>query len=210
MKTTFVTLVFAVSLGLAGSACYVESQPATYRTTYQPTASYGTAPTTVVDTNYYRPLYYQGYVVYYDTYGRPYYYLNGAQYYIPSTYHYYNYYTWHYNRYRTHYYHLSGIRKGVRRGVWVTQARVIGYVGTTGRSTGPHLHYGMQRSGRFINPLRLNSPSRNPVAKNDIDRFRRTSAIIFTLFDIGRNRILDPDLKQWLYRAGIMFLGDQV
>ncbi|MCK5221984.1 MAG: peptidoglycan DD-metalloendopeptidase family protein, partial [Candidatus Aminicenantes bacterium] len=59
----------------------------------------------------------------------------------------------HGNKYRTHYYHLSGIKKGIRRGKWVTQGNVIGYVGNTGRSTGPHLHYGLQRSGRYLNPL---------------------------------------------------------
>jgi len=116
----------------------------------------------------------------------------------------------HGNRYRTHYYHLSRIKPGVGRGKWVAQGSVIGYVGNTGRSTGPHLHYGMQRNGRYINPLRLNSPSRNPVAGKDLDRFKRTAGVIFTLFDIGRSSILDKSLKQMIYRAGLMFLGDQV
>ncbi len=116
----------------------------------------------------------------------------------------------HGNRYRTHYYHLSGIKKGIRRGKLVSQGNIIGYVGTTGRSTGPHLHYGLQRNGRFINPLLLNSPSRNPVKKMDKKRFNRSSGAIFALMNIGEDSILNDLLKQIIFKVVLYLVGDNI
>ena len=89
-KSLAFVLVTVVGLGLAASGCYVSAEPA-----------YAGAPT--VATSYYQPLYYNGYVVYYDTYGRPMYYVNGMAYYIPASYAYYGYYVNHYRRYRPYY-----------------------------------------------------------------------------------------------------------
>ena len=61
--------------------------------------------------------------------------------------------------YSTAYAHLSGYARGVRRGKRVRQGQVIGYVGSTGRSTGPHLHYEIHHKGKKINPLALKLPS---------------------------------------------------
>ncbi len=116
----------------------------------------------------------------------------------------------HGNRYKTHYYHLSRIRKGIGRGKWVKQGSVIGYVGSTGRSTGPHLHYGLQRGGRYINPLRLNSPSRNPVKKCDKERFGNSVKIIFSLFEIGNTDILNDYLKQLIFNSALNLIGDSI
>ncbi|MFH0920531.1 MAG: M23 family metallopeptidase [Fibrobacterota bacterium] len=63
----------------------------------------------------------------------------------------------HPNGYTTCYGHLNGFAKGVRRGKRVAQGDIIGYVGSTGLSTGPHLDYRVTRSGRFVNPLTLKS-----------------------------------------------------
>lgn len=63
--------------------------------------------------------------------------------------------------YESHYAHLSRFASGLARGQQVRQRQVIGYVGTTGRSTGPHLHFGLERRGRFVDPAReLNGPGR--------------------------------------------------
>jgi murein DD-endopeptidase MepM/ murein hydrolase activator NlpD len=51
--------------------------------------------------------------------------------------------------------HLSRFASGIRRGVKVRQQQVIGYVGSTGLATGPHLHYGITARGRHIDPLRF-------------------------------------------------------
>lgn len=61
----------------------------------------------------------------------------------------------HANGYATAYAHLNGFAKGIRKGKKVTQGQVIGYVGSTGRSTGPHLHYEVLQGNRQINPMSL-------------------------------------------------------
>lgn len=65
----------------------------------------------------------------------------------------------HNSTYSTAYAHLHGYARGIRSGARVRQGQVIGYVGSTGRSTGPHLHYEIHRDGKQINPLGLKLPS---------------------------------------------------
>jgi murein DD-endopeptidase MepM/ murein hydrolase activator NlpD len=63
--------------------------------------------------------------------------------------------------YESHYAHLSRFAPGLSRGTHVRQRQLIGYVGSTGRSTGPHLHFGLKRHGNFVDPAReLNGPGR--------------------------------------------------
>lgn len=65
----------------------------------------------------------------------------------------------HANGYESHYAHMHRIQRGIAVGVEVTQRQLIGTVGTTGRSTGPHLHFGLKHHGRFVDPLPvLNGP----------------------------------------------------
>lgn len=59
----------------------------------------------------------------------------------------------HDNGYRTLYAHMKNINNGIRSGVSVKQGRIIGFVGSTGLSTGPHLHFGIYQNGRARNPL---------------------------------------------------------
>ncbi len=69
----------------------------------------------------------------------------------------------HSNGYKTFYGHLSGIAKGVRKGAGVAQGQLIGYVGSTGMSTGPHLHFEMRVNDRPVNPRRVEIPPGQPV-----------------------------------------------
>lgn len=92
----------------------------------------------------------------------------------------------HPNRYVSHYYHLSRRARNIKPGVKVEQGQVIGYVGNTGLSTGPHLHYGLQKNGRFINPLHLKSPTKNPVKKIFFEDFTRYVARHFLVISGSR------------------------
>ena len=62
------------------------------------------------------------------------------------------------------YAHLSQIKSGIKSGAKVRQKQVIGYVGSTGRSTGPHLHWGLKKNGKFLNPLKYKIRPGRPVA----------------------------------------------
>ena len=80
--------------------------------------------------------------------------------------------------YSTAYAHLSGFAKGITPGRRVRQGQVIGYVGTTGRSTGPHLHYEVLRRGAQINPLQIKQPADQQLAGADLERFQAEMARI--------------------------------
>jgi len=85
----------------------------------------------------------------------------------------------HNNEYKTAYAHLSGFKKGIGKGVRVNQGDVIGYVGSTGRSTGPHLHYEIIFQNKQINPLKLKLPSGKKLKGKELDRFRQEANIIY-------------------------------
>ncbi len=72
----------------------------------------------------------------------------------------------HGNGYKTVYGHLRGFARGTRRGAHVEQNQVIGYVGSTGRATGPHLHYTMLANDRAINPMTFKNPPVEPLAES--------------------------------------------
>jgi murein DD-endopeptidase MepM/ murein hydrolase activator NlpD len=77
----------------------------------------------------------------------------------------------HPNGYLTAYLHLSNFASGIRSGRRVGQGDVIGYVGSTGLATAPHLDYRVQRDGRWIDPLSLKSVPADPVATEDLPTF---------------------------------------
>ena len=66
--------------------------------------------------------------------------------------------------YTTQYLHMSKIAKGIKRGVRIKQGQVIGFVGSTGLATGPHVCFRFWKNGRQVNPLRDKIPASNPIA----------------------------------------------
>jgi murein DD-endopeptidase MepM/ murein hydrolase activator NlpD len=84
----------------------------------------------------------------------------------------------HNSEYSTAYAHLSRFAKSMSPGRRVSQGQVIGYVGTTGRSTGPHLHFEVRRNGSQINPLKLKSVALAQLGGKDLERFKAEMARI--------------------------------
>ena len=70
----------------------------------------------------------------------------------------------HNSTYTTTYMHLNGFAKGIQKGTKVKQGDLIGYVGSTGMSTGPHLDFRLCKNGTYINPLTFESPSAEPIS----------------------------------------------
>ncbi len=81
----------------------------------------------------------------------------------------------HTNGYTTCYGHLSAYGRNIRKGARVKQQQVIGYVGSTGLSTGPHLDYRLLKDGQFRNPLREKFIPGVPVEKKEMEVFRKRS-----------------------------------
>ena len=77
----------------------------------------------------------------------------------------------HNSTYRTAYLHLKGFAHGIRPGSNVDQGQIIGYVGSTGRSTGPHLDYRLYRNNRPVNPLTVELPSSDAIPDSLMDEF---------------------------------------
>lgn len=77
----------------------------------------------------------------------------------------------HANEYKTVYGHMTRFATGIRKGVRVKQGQIIGYVGSTGVSTGPHLHYEILHRGKNINPASIKTPSGRILKGEDLERF---------------------------------------
>ena len=86
----------------------------------------------------------------------------------------------HTGTYKTAYAHLSGINKNIRVGKRVFQGKTIGYVGTSGRSTGPHLHYEVLRRNKQINPMNIKLPAGKNVPKSKIVDYKKHVKKILT------------------------------
>ena len=78
----------------------------------------------------------------------------------------------HTGTYKTAYAHLSGFHKNISIGKRVLQGKIIGYVGTTGRSTGPHLHYEVIKNNIQVNPMRIKLPAGKNIPKTDINNYK--------------------------------------
>jgi murein DD-endopeptidase MepM/ murein hydrolase activator NlpD len=83
--------------------------------------------------------------------------------------------------YATAYMHLSGFAKGISSGVFVKQGDIIGYVGTSGLSSGPHLDFRFYRNGSPVDPLKVDAPPVEPVSDDNMERFEKNKTVILNL-----------------------------
>lgn len=77
----------------------------------------------------------------------------------------------HRNGYLTSYSHMSNFARGLKAGDRIKQGQVIGYLGSTGLSTGPHLHYEVMVNGRFVDPMKIKLPRGNELDGADLAEF---------------------------------------
>ncbi len=77
----------------------------------------------------------------------------------------------HNNTYSTQYLHMSKFAKGIKKGVSVNQGQVIGYVGSTGLATGPHVCYRFWKNGKQVDPRSVNVVQTDPIKKENLEAF---------------------------------------
>ena len=93
----------------------------------------------------------------------------------------------HRGRYSTAYAHLSNFAKGLRKGKRVNQGDIIGYVGSTGLATGPHLHYEFRINGVQRNPLSVVMPAAIPLAAKNVPAFNKNTKPLMTRLNMLRD-----------------------
>ena len=100
--------------------------------------------------------------------------------------------------YTTAYLHLSKYAKGLKAGQRVRQGEVIGYVGSTGRSTGPHLDFRVWKNGSPINPLKMDSPPAEPINESNRPAFEAAAADYRARIDTIQARAMMLELMESL------------
>ncbi len=86
----------------------------------------------------------------------------------------------HHQVYKSYYLHLSRYAPGLRKSKRVAQGQIIGYVGSTGMSTGPHLDFRLSKNGKYINPLKHRSIEGPPMPKKTLANFRKHAKTLLT------------------------------
>jgi murein DD-endopeptidase MepM/ murein hydrolase activator NlpD len=117
----------------------------------------------------------------------------------------------HNSTYATQYKHLSRIPASVRVNGRVKQGQVIGYVGSSGLSTGPHLHFEFWENNRYVDPLGKNFPVAEPVSQNLIADFQRKAQILLESLPVwlddpalGKNHFeISQNLSQRIYQEAL-------
>jgi murein DD-endopeptidase MepM/ murein hydrolase activator NlpD len=85
--------------------------------------------------------------------------------------------------YSTAYMHLSGFGKNISKGATVKQGDIIGYVGSSGLATGPHLDFRFFKNGYAVDPLKVEAPPVEPVLPENLDKFKKTKTVVLSLLE---------------------------
>ncbi len=93
----------------------------------------------------------------------------------------------HGNNITTLYAHMKGFARGIRSGKWIKQGQVIGYVGSSGLATGPHLHYEFRLNGAPRNPVTVKLPDAAPIPKAEMARFKAATEQSLAQLDTYRD-----------------------
>ena len=89
----------------------------------------------------------------------------------------------HSNDYSTRYCHLNKFKSGIKKGTKVMQGETIGFVGSTGLATGPHLHYEFKIGNKHVDPVKLQLPSAEPISQNlrpDFDKILKDNKLLLS------------------------------
>ena len=103
----------------------------------------------------------------------------------------------HNSKYSTAYLHLKNIAKGIKKGVKVRQSQVIGYVGMTGNTTGPHCHFSFYENSRFVDPLGRKFPAQAGVPKEKMfDFMNHASSVLSKMseLEVARSQVEEKSL----------------
>lgn len=92
--------------------------------------------------------------------------------------------------YETRYAHLNSFGSGVRQGKWVQQGQIIGYVGSTGLATGPHLHYEFYVNGAVRNPVTVQLPNGDPIDRSELENFQLQTKPLLAKLDVSKDNVI--------------------
>jgi len=97
----------------------------------------------------------------------------------------------HGGRYTTLYGHLNGYARGIRSGKRVKQGQIIGYVGSSGLATGPHLHYEFRVNGVHRNPLTVRLPEAKPILPSYLESFKEKSSVYLSMLRLMETTVAE-------------------